>query len=198
MWHCCWVNGSSARSSRPRRLIDLEWRHNSCLKWQPVAHQHSITSQKTWSFNLCLCNKLTLICVQLVAQYCTHWATRRPTQSKCLCLCLGILYDTICCCEWWWTAQVCLMFGKAHRILLAFSCGSPCEDTDPVLNKWGSAQHSISLHTAVSFVLMNTVNMKCVMTARSAANPELFQLTNFCTTDKQLCGKVELNWMPWK
>ena len=56
--------------------------------------------------------------------------------------------------------------------------------------------HSISLHIAVSFVLMNTVNMKYVVTGRSTANTELFQLTNFSTTDKQLCGKVELNWMP--
>jgi len=67
-WPCCWVNGSSAGSSSPRRLIDLEWRHNSCLKWQPVAQQHSITSQKTWSFNSCLWEKMNLICVQLVAQ----------------------------------------------------------------------------------------------------------------------------------
>lgn len=68
MWHCCWVNGSSAGSGSPRRLTDLEWRHNSYLKWQPAAQQHSVMSQKTWSFNLCLCKKFNLICVQLVAQ----------------------------------------------------------------------------------------------------------------------------------
>lgn len=88
------------------------------------------------------------------------------------------------------------MCSKAHRDRLVFLFGNPCEDTDSVLNKWVSALHSISLHIAVSFVLMNTVNMRYVVTARSAANTELFQLTNFCTTDKQVCEKVELNLMP--
>ena len=67
MWHC-WVNGSSAGSSSPRRPTDLEWRHNIHLKWQPAAQQHNVMSQKIWSFNLCLCKKLNLFCDQLVAQ----------------------------------------------------------------------------------------------------------------------------------
>jgi len=29
----------------------------------------------------------------------------------------------------------------------------------------------------------------------SAANTELLQVTKFCTADRQLCGKVEFNWM---